>query len=101
MFNDLRPVVLNAICESPPAGLIDSMLVGTRNGDATQCDARQRPLLPFHGPPIHESHDAGEGVISVMVEEELLEDIKRAIESERLRTGPVLLDVRRAHALHG
>jgi hypothetical protein len=35
-----------------------------------------------------------------MVEEELLEDIERALESERLRTVPVLLDFRRLHSLH-
>src|ERR1017187_3222920 len=95
MLDGVWPVVLNALREGLPARLIDRMLIGPRNGDAPPRDSRQLPLLPLHDGPVDKPHDAGEVVIAVTVEEELLEDIERAIESERLRAGQVVRDVER------
>jgi hypothetical protein len=58
------------------------------------------PLLSPHVRPFNKSHHASEVVVGVVIEEELFEEIERAIEAESLRAGQVVLEVRRIHALH-
>ena len=59
-----------------------------------QCNAGEFALLPGHGAPIDKAKEDRQIGVVVLVVEELLEDVGRAVETERLRAGQVVLEVR-------